>query len=154
MSFSLPPIVFVGGGNMASAIVGRLLRQGAPAADITVIEPLAAQAQALRERLGVAALPDAEAARAALAQAALVVWAVKPQVLAQAAAPVAPHARQALHLSVAAGIGTDSLARWLGTPRVIRAMPNTPALAGRGMTGLYARPETSEADRALACRMC
>ena len=133
MSFSLPPIVFVGGGNMASAIAGGLLRQGAPAADITVIEPLAAQAQALRERLGVAALPDAEAARAA--------------------APVAPHARQALHLSVAAGIGTDSLARWLGTPRVIRAMPNTPALAGRGMTGLYARPETSEADRALACRV-
>ena len=153
MSFSLPPIVFVGGGNMASAIAGGLLRQGAPAADITVIEPQAAQAQALRERLGVAALPDAEAARAALAQAALVVWAVKPQVLAQAAAPVAPHARQALHLSVAAGIGTDSLARWLGTPRVIRAMPNTPALAGRGMTGLYARPETSEADRALACRV-
>lgn len=153
MSFSLPPIVFVGGGNMASAIAGGLLRQGAPAADITVIEPLAAQAQALRERLGVAALPDAEAARAALAQAALVVWAVKPQVLAQAAAPVAPHARQALHLSVAAGIGTDSLARWLGTPRVIRAMPNTPALAGRGMTGLYTRPETSEADRALACRV-
>ena len=71
MSFSLPPIVFVGGGNMASAIAGGLLRQGAPAADITVIEPLAAQAQALRERLGVAALPDAEAARAALAQAAL-----------------------------------------------------------------------------------
>ena len=101
MSFSLPPIVFVGGGNMASAIAGGLLRQGAPAADITVIEPQAAQAQALRERLGVAALPDAEAARAALAQAALVVWAVKPQVLAQAAAPVAPHARQALHLSVA-----------------------------------------------------
>ena len=128
MSFSLPPIVFVGGGNMASAIAGGLLRQGAPAADITVIEPLAAQAQALRERLGVAALPDAEAARAALAQAALVVWAVKPQVLAQAAG-------------------------WLGTPRVIRAMPNTPALAGRGMTGLYARPETSEADRALACRV-
>lgn len=82
MSFSLPPIVFVGGGNMASAIAGGLLRQGAPAADITVIEPLAAQTQALRERLGVAALPDAEAARAALAQAALVVWAVKPQVLA------------------------------------------------------------------------
>ena len=54
---------------------------------------------------------------------------------------------------MAAGIGTDSLARWLGTPRVIRAMPNTPALAGRGMTGLYARPETSEADRALACRV-
>ena len=151
-SFS-SPIVFIGGGNMASASMGGLLRQGASAAAITVIEPQAGQAQSLRERLGVAVLPDASAAQAALARAALVVWAVKPQVLAQAAAPVAPRARQALHLSVAAGIGTDSLARWLGTPRVIRAMPNTPALIGRGMTGLYARPETSEADRALAAQV-
>jgi pyrroline-5-carboxylate reductase len=77
-----------------------------------------------------------------------VVWAVKPQVFAEAAAPVRAHAGGALHLSVAAGIRSDSIARWLGTERIVRAMPNTPALVGLGMTGLFARDAVGAADRA------
>jgi pyrroline-5-carboxylate reductase len=82
-----------------------------------------------------------------LASADLVVWAVKPQVFADAARPAAAHVQGALHLSVAAGITSDSIAAWLGSQRVVRAMPNTPALVGLGQTGLYARPSVDEADR-------
>jgi len=77
----------------------------------------------------------------------LVVWAVKPQVFSEAAAPVMPHTRSALHLSVAAGIRTDSIARWVGTDRVVRCMPNTPALVGQGITGLFACPSVTSADK-------
>lgn len=150
LSDVFPPVAFIGGGNMARAIVGGLRQRGLPAGQITVVEPQAEAAEALRAQFGVTVLP---AASAALAGAGLMVWAVKPQVFAEAAAPVRPHAGGALHLSVAAGIGTDSLARWLGTPRVVRAMPNTPALVGRGMTGLFARAEVGDADRALAERL-
>ena len=80
-------------------------------------------------------------------QADLVVWAVKPQTFKEAALAVAPHTPGALHLSVAAGIRSDSIARWLGTERVVRAMPNTPALIGKGITGLFARPAVSSADK-------
>ena len=69
--------------------------------------------------------------------------------LREAAVPVLPFVDQALHLSVAAGISSDTLARWLGSERVVRAMPNTPALIGQGMTGLYARPNVSTQDREL-----
>jgi pyrroline-5-carboxylate reductase len=64
---------------------------------------------------------------------------VKPQTFKDAAAQAKPHVQQALQLSVAAGIRSDSIAAWLGTERIVRAMPNTPALVGKGMTALYAR---------------
>ncbi|WP_313072871.1 pyrroline-5-carboxylate reductase [Melaminivora sp.] len=138
-------LAFIGGGNMASALAGGLLREGLAPARVTVVEPLAAARQALQARLGVQALA---APQAALAQAQLVVWAVKPQVLREAARQALPHlAPGALHLSVAAGIPTDSLARWLGSERIVRAMPNTPALVGRGITGLFARPGVDAAAR-------
>lgn len=79
----------------------------------------------------------------------MVVWAVKPQTFKEATQTVAPHTSAALHLSVAAGIRSDSIAAWLGTERVVRAMPNTPALIGKGITGLFGRAGVSEADRAL-----
>ena len=158
-ALDLPPTVFIGGGNMASAIAAGLLRQGAQAERIRIIEPAASAADALRQRLGVHALPDAQspAARAALAQARLIVWAVKPQVFAQAAAPVAQQLAASptaapLHRAVAAGIGTASLARWRGSDRIVRAMPNTPALIGQGMTGLYAGSAVTADERALAER--
>ena len=138
-------IAFIGGGNMASAIIGGLIRQGLPARQITVVEPFAQAAAKLRQDFGVAVLPEAGAA---LAQAQLVVWAVKPQVFAEAAAPVAAHTQEALHLSVAAGIRTDSLRRWLRTERVVRSMPNTPALVGQGMTALFACPAVTAAEKA------
>jgi len=59
------------------------------------------------------------------------------------------HTAHALHLSVAAGIRSDSIAAWLGTGRIIRSMPNTPALVGKGMTALFARPDVTPADRDL-----
>lgn len=138
-------IAFIGGGNMASAIIGGLVRQGLPADRVQVVEPFAETRAKLLADHGVQAL---EQAGPALADASLVVWAVKPQVFAEAAAPVRAHAAGALHLSVAAGIRSDSIARWLGSERIVRAMPNTPALVGLGMTGLYARDAVSAADRA------
>ena len=140
------PLAFIGGGNMASAIIGGLLKQGLPAALIDVVEPYAPQRDKLREQFpGITVL---EAPGVALARAGLVVWAVKPQTFKEAALASAPHTARALHLSVAAGIRSDSMATWLGTERIVRAMPNTPALVGQGMTGLYARPGASASDRA------
>ncbi|SDM33425.1 pyrroline-5-carboxylate reductase [Oryzisolibacter propanilivorax] len=141
------PIAFIGGGNMASALIGGLLRQGLPAAQLEVVEPFEPARAALAQAFGVTAQA---APSPALARARLVLWAVKPQTFAAAAREVRTHAAPgALHLSVAAGITTDSIAHWLGSERIVRAMPNTPALVGRGMTGLYARPQVDAAARAL-----
>ncbi len=139
-------IVFIGGGNMASAIVGGLVKAGRPAQSITVVEPFDAQRERLNTQFGVHTLPAADAG---LARVALVVWAVKPQLFREAAAPCAPWLGGALQLSVMAGIRSDAIARASRTERVVRAMPNTPALIGRGISGLYARPAVSDSDRAL-----
>lgn len=138
-------IAFIGGGNMASAIVGGLLKQGLPPAQVNVVEPVAEARARLSQQFGVQALerPDAS-----LAGAGLVVWAVKPQTFKDAAAQAAPHVQQALHLSVAAGIRSDSIAQWLATERIVRSMPNTPALVGKGMTALFARGGVGGEDQA------
>lgn len=148
-----PFIACIGGGNMAGALLGGLIGQGLAADQLTVIEPFEAARDALAQRWGIRAAPDALAVAPALAHADLVIWAVKPQVFQQAAQPVAPHAGAALHLSVAAGIPSDSIARWLGTERIVRAMPNMPALIGQGISGLYARTGVSDADRAQVERV-
>jgi pyrroline-5-carboxylate reductase len=139
-------IAFIGGGNMASAILGGLLRQGLAPAQVEVVEPFAEARTRLQSQVGVTAQ---EHAGPALARAELVVWAVKPQTFKQAALQVKAHTARALHLSVAAGIRSDSIAAWLGTERIVRSMPNTPALVGKGMTALFARPGVTAADRAL-----
>lgn len=143
-------IAFIGGGNMASAIIGGLIASGLPASQISVVEPFEAARTALKTKFGIDALPTATDA---LAAADLVVWAVKPQTFREAAAAAAPYTAQALHLSVAAGITTDSIALWLGTSRIVRAMPNTPALVGKGMTGLFARPDVDTTGQALIERV-
>lgn len=145
MNSALQHIAFIGGGNMASAIMGGLLRQGMRPTQITVVEPFADTAARLQKDFGVTVLSEAGPA---LAAAELVVWAVKPQVFKDAAAPVAAHTRQALHLSVAAGIRTSSICHWLGSDRVVRTMPNTPALVGQGMTALFACPGVSADQKA------
>ena len=137
-------IAFIGGGNMASAIISGLLGQGFQASQIEVVEPFDEARQKLQTSFGIAAQP---APGPALARATLVVWAVKPQTFKDAALQTRSHTANALHLSVAAGITSDSIARWLGTQRVVRAMPNTPALIGKGITGLFARPGVSAVDR-------
>jgi pyrroline-5-carboxylate reductase len=146
-----PPIAFIGGGNMASAIIGGLLRQGHPASALQVVEPWDEQRARLAQQFpGLQVLP---AASDALRQARLVVWAVKPQTFKDAAQATAPFVSGALHLSVAAGITSESIATWLGGERIVRAMPNTPALVGLGMTGLMARAAVSADDKALVERV-
>ena len=138
-------LVFIGGGNMASAIIGGLIKQGTPANRIMVVEPFEEARQRLQAQFGVRVLPVADAT---LAEAGLVIWAVKPQTFKEAAQQTRNFCTQALHLSVAAGIRSDSIAAWLGTERVVRAMPNTPALVGLGQTGLFARAAVTAADQA------
>jgi pyrroline-5-carboxylate reductase len=140
-------IAFIGGGNMASALIGGLLRSGQPAASIVVVEPIEAQRAKLAQMFGVApqAAPDA-----ALAGAAIVVWAVKPQLFRQAALACAPFVATALQVSVMAGIRSQAIADATGAPAVVRAMSNTPALIGRGIAGLFARAAVTQAQRDAA----
>ena len=137
-------IAFIGGGNMASAIVGGLIKRGTKPANIQVVEPLEEQAAKLKSQFGVQVEANPGPA---LGSAGLVVWAVKPQTFKEAAMMARFHTKTALHLSVAAGIRSDSIARWLGTELVVRSMPNTPALIGKGMTAMFARKAVSAANQ-------
>lgn len=139
------PIAFVGGGNMAGALIGGWLKSGGDASRLLVVEPSAAQRDRLGSTFGVAAQ---ERADERLAGAGLVVWAVKPQHFADAAAPCAAFVPRALQLSVMAGIRCAAIERATGATRIVRCMPNTPALIGRGIAGLYARPEVGVEERA------
>jgi pyrroline-5-carboxylate reductase len=136
---------FIGGGNMASAIIGGLIKQGTPANRILVVEPFEEARQRLQAQFGVRVLAAADAT---LVEAGLVIWAVKPQTFKEAAQQTRDFCANALHLSVAAGIRSDSIANWLNTERVVRAMPNTPALVGLGQTGLFARAAVTDANKA------
>jgi pyrroline-5-carboxylate reductase len=144
---SAQTLVFIGGGNMAGAIVGGLVRAGRAGDSIVVVEPFDASRERLATQFGVR---TTAAADGTLAGAAMIIWAVKPQGFSQAAAPVAAWGAGALHLSVMAGIRSDAIARVMGTERVVRSMPNTPALIGRGIAGLFGRAAASDADRAMA----
>jgi pyrroline-5-carboxylate reductase len=143
---SSPCIGFIGGGNMAAAILGGLIKSGRDANSIVVVDPGETQREKLRTDFGVRTLATADAA---LAEATLVIWAVKPQLFAEAAAPCAMHVGGALHLSVMAGIRSDAIARAVGSQRVVRSMPNTPALIGRGISGLFAREAVTAAERSF-----
>ena len=137
-------IAFIGGGNMASAIIGGLLKSGRTATSIVVVDPGDAARARLASEFGVRTLAQTDAA---LASADMVVWAVKPQFFQAAAAPCAPHVGRALHLSVMAGIRSAAIAQASGAARIVRAMPNTPALIGQGIAGLYARETVTAAER-------
>lgn len=144
-TLSLPlPMTLIGGGNMAQALVSGWLKQGVAASQIHVVEPLAATRAHLQHSLGVNCHGHAGPA---LSGSRLVVWAVKPQIFQEVAQPLAGLFPQALHLSVAAGVRSDGICRWLDTQRVVRAMPNTPALVGLGQTGLFARSGVTPAER-------
>jgi pyrroline-5-carboxylate reductase len=140
-------IAFIGGGNMASAIIGGLLKQGMTPGQILVVEPFEDARIKLKDLFGIAALSTPDTC---LARAALVVWAVKPQTFREAALQTKPYTSGALHLSVAAGIRSNSISSWLGSDRIIRCMPNTPALIGKGITALVARNSVTAADRQWA----
>ncbi|WP_029048961.1 pyrroline-5-carboxylate reductase [Cupriavidus sp. amp6] len=142
---------FLGGGNMASALIGGLIARGVPAGSIRVVDPFPEAQQRLARDLGVhaAGAPDA-----AFGASDVLVLAVKPQQFREAAAQLLPHLPAGdgnLVISVAAGIRLQDMQRWLGgRNRVVRAMPNTPALAGMGMTGLAAPAGLSDKDRDIA----
>ena len=141
-------VAFIGGGNMASAIVGGLLAKGARASDLVVVEVDAAQRARLATRYGVSAL---EAPGAELAAVEAIVLAVKPQQMRAAARAVAPHLALQLVVTIAAGIRLADLSGWLGGhARLVRAMPNTPALVRAGVTGLFAAPSVDAPGRRAA----
>lgn len=141
-------ITFVGGGNMAAALIGGLVDAGTPAASLRALEVQPAAREALHQRFGVLASDDPALV---LDGAQVVVLAVKPQQLAAVCRSIAPRVAQALVLSIAAGIRTRDIARWLdGHARIVRAMPNTPALVRAGITGVYATPQVDAAGRSQA----
>lgn len=149
-----PTIAFIGGGNMASALIGGLIRAQRAPASILVIDPGEGARARLVADFGVRVQAAADAA---LTEAALVVWAVKPQLFGEAAAPCAAHWRNVLHLSVMAGIRSEAIARATGPvpgvdraqARIVRSMPNTPALIGRGIAGLFATSAVTAEERGL-----
>ncbi len=141
-------LTFIGGGNMATALAGGLAAKGFAPARMQVVEVLPEARARLEAALGVRCFGE-PAAAAPYGDA--VVLAVKPQQLRDAARELAPHLKSELVLSIAAGIRLADLGRWLGGyARLARCMPNTPALIGAGITGLYARPEVGPAQRAQA----
>jgi pyrroline-5-carboxylate reductase len=143
-------IRFIGAGNMARSLVGGLIADGCDPALIRLSDPDADRIQDLAHRLGVRILGDN---RAVVEDADVVVLAVKPQVLPAVAREIADRVqdRQPLVISVAAGIRTTDLERWLGAgTAIVRAMPNTPALVQSGATGLFANARVSAGQRDLA----
>lgn len=138
-------IAFLGGGNMATALIGGLLAKGFAAQDMTVSEPLA---EARRRLLARYPVRVSESPDALLRAADTLVLAVKPQDLRAALAPLAPVAGEQLVISIAAGARLADVSRWLGGHRrLVRSMPNMPALIGCGISALHALPEVSAAER-------
>jgi pyrroline-5-carboxylate reductase len=143
-------LAFIGGGNMAVALIGGLLKRGLPKTRCVVADPSAQQRARLAQQYGIAATDDNAAA---VVDADVVVLAVKPQQMRVVVRGVSPQvaASRPLLLSVAAGIPHAALARWAGPNiDIVRTMPNRPALEGHGATGLYAPAQLSPAHRALA----
>ncbi|MDR1462781.1 MAG: pyrroline-5-carboxylate reductase [Azoarcus sp.] len=145
-------IVFLGGGNMATALIGGMVERGFAAGDIHVIETDAGARERLLARFGVRALaaPDGETLRADV-----LVLAVKPQQMKAALMPFSGALRETLVISIAAGLRLADIGRWLGGAgaphaRLVRCMPNTPALIGAGVTGMYAAPAVDASGRETA----
>lgn len=142
-------VAFIGGGNMAQALIGGLLSQGVKASSIMVSEPVVA----LREHLKTLGVRVTDSNQQAISAADVIVLAVKPQVMPEVLRSMG-NVSDRLIISIAAGLTTTCLTQLLGVaPRLVRAMPNTPALIQSGATGLYAASNVSAQDRALAERI-
>ncbi|SCZ61910.1 pyrroline-5-carboxylate reductase [Thiohalomonas denitrificans] len=143
-------IGFIGGGNMASSLIGGLIADGFPAAQLWVADPDAERREALGRRFGVHTTADN---RELTAQAEVVVMAVKPQVMREACQAIGNSVleKQRLVISIAAGIRIEAIERWLGGPcAIVRTMPNTPSLVGSGATALFANARVQADQRELA----
>jgi pyrroline-5-carboxylate reductase len=144
-------IAFLGGGNMATALIGGLIAKGHDPRSITAVDvsPAARERLAAQHGVRVSTAPDA-----ATQAAQTLVLAVKPQDLRSALASVAASMRGKLVVSIAAGIRLEAISRWLeGHRKIVRCMPNTPALIGAGIAALYALPEVSAQERTRAERI-
>lgn len=150
---SIPNLAFIGGGNMARSLVGGLVGRGMDPASIRVAEPVDTLRHALQQDFGVHTFA---AAADAVEGAGTWVMAVKPQVMKGVCTALVPAAQAArpLVVSIAAGITAGQLDRWLGGGlSVVRAMPNTPALLGAGVSGLFANGATDNEGRARAAAL-
>ncbi len=148
-----PQLAFIGAGNMASALIGGLVKQGYAPARITASDPMPAMLDKLRSIAPVRVTSDNIDA---VESADVVVLAVKPQVMKQVLQPLAGtlQARKPLIISIAAGIEIASIARWLGGDLpIVRCMPNTPALVQLGATGLFANAQVNAQQKQLADSM-
>ena len=140
-------LAFLGGGNMANALIGGLVAKGHDPRTMSVIE----LAHAARDKIASRGVPVSTAPDASTAKADTIILAVKPQDARAALACIASSVQGKLVISIAAGVRLDALSRWLGGHRkLVRCMPNTPALVGAGVTGLYALPEVAAEDRTRA----
>jgi pyrroline-5-carboxylate reductase len=140
-------IGFIGAGNMASAIIGGLVRQGMSAQSIYVSDPNKDSLQALQTQFGIHICSDNDSI---IEQADTVVLAVKPQILKQVVTPLAKlvQAQQPLVISIAAGLESQTISSWLGgNVAMVRCMPNTPALVQTGASGLFANDLVNQAQR-------
>jgi pyrroline-5-carboxylate reductase len=143
-------ITFIGGGNMASSLVGGLLANGYPAQQLCVAEPDAKKQQLLQQQFGITVSGDN---RQAAAQTDVLVLAVKPQILQTVCRSLADSVQQRrpLVISIAAGIRSTDIERWLGgNCPLVRCMPNTPALVQAGATGLFANAQVNAQQKQLA----
>ncbi|MBY4869283.1 pyrroline-5-carboxylate reductase [Burkholderia anthina] len=141
-------ITFIGGGNMAVALIGGLIKRGVARNDLHVID---VNEDARRRAADQFAVATSAAIDAALARYDVVVLAVKPQALKVVAQALAPHLGTQLVISIAAGVRLIDLCQWLGGyQRVVRAMPNTPALVGMGMTALAATDDVDASSKQAA----
>jgi pyrroline-5-carboxylate reductase len=130
-------ITFIGGGNMAKALISGLIKRGYSPSKMHVVEVSKDHCADLHNEFGVRATTEMAAA---VQHCETVILAVKPQNLQEVALKLAPILEGQLVISIAAGIRTQDLTRWLGTHNVVRCMPNTPALIRSGVTALYAMP--------------
>ncbi len=143
-------LAFIGGGNMAAALISGLLKRGLQRGNCTVSDPSAEQRQRLTRDFGISATADNVLA---VQDAEVVVLAVKPQQMRSVALALAPHlqAMRPLLISVAAGIPHAAISGWVGPAiAIVRTMPNRPALNGFGATGLYAPAGVGRAHRDMA----
>ena len=140
-------ICFIGGGNMATALIGGLLGKGFSATQISVVEINVENRTRLQSEFSVRAVASLAEG---VAGSHIIVFAVKPQQLREVAQALAPMLSGQLLISIAAGIRAPDLARWASSQSIVRAMPNTPALIQSGMTGLYALEAVSSAQREQA----
>ena len=142
-------ISFIGGGNMAQALIGGLISQGLPATRITVSDPV----EKVRSLLAEKEVNVTDDNIAAIKDADIVLFAVKPQVLAGVLKPLQGLLDGKLVISIVAGAEIATLSALLGTARIVRVMPNTPALVQTGAHGLFANEEVGNDDRELASQV-